>query len=63
MTVKELKEKLNEFDDNLIVTVPNIDWSPYNDQPLYEKATSVVKGFNEAEGYIFIGNYYEEEIE
>ncbi len=62
MTVKELKEKLNELDDNLIVTVPNIDWSPYNDKLPYELATNCSQGINEAEGYIFIGNF-EEEIE
>ena len=26
MTVKELKEKLNEFPDHLVVMVPNVDW-------------------------------------
>ena len=61
MTVKELREKLSEFDDNLIVTVPNIEWSPYNDELPYEFATNCSRGINEAEGYIFIGWYNEDQ--
>lgn len=61
MTVKELKERLNEFPDTCIVMIPNIDWDPY-DRPFPEvPATSVTRGVNEFDGAIFIDSYTEED--
>lgn len=56
MTVKELKEKLEEFPDNLIVMIPNMYWSDWalNDVPEYVSPTSVVEGGNEADGLLYI---------
>lgn len=61
MTVKELKEKLNQFNDNLIVMIPNMDWTPFNNQFECVPATSVTQGVNEFDGAIFIDNYTEED--
>ena len=61
MTVKELKEKLNEFDDNLVVLIPNMDWTPYNDKFHSVIATSVTRGVNELDGCVFIDDYVEED--
>lgn len=61
MTVKELKEKLNQFDDNLIVMIPNIDWNPYNNPCQDVPATHISQGVNEFDGYIFIDDYTEED--
>ena len=56
MKVKELKEKLNEFDDNLIVMIPNKDYylkfDSWHDVP----ATNIYQGVNEADGCVFIEN-------
>ena len=53
MTVKELKEKLNEFDDNLGVMIPS-------DEPSYVPALTVSRGINELDGCIFISDYIED---
>lgn len=48
VTVKELKEKLDQLPDNFIVMIPGpacYRWEP---------AVNVVKGFNEADGCVFI---------
>lgn len=60
MTVKELKEKLNKFPDNLVVMIPNISWSPYNNQPQDVPAKNVARGCNEADGCVFIDDYEED---
>jgi hypothetical protein len=57
MTVKELKEKLNEFDEHLIVMIPNTD---YDSLFPYALATNVGKGVNEADGCVFIDSYEED---
>ena len=60
MTVKELKEKLNEFDDDLIVLIPNRFWeSPC--QRYEVVATHVSRGTNEFDGYVFIDDYEEDD--
>ena len=59
MTVKELREKLEQFPDNLIVMIPNIDWTPFNNQLLSVAATNVVQGINEFDGCLFIDDYEE----
>ena len=56
MTVKELKEELNKFNDNLIVMIPNKRtnkdlWFPYI------AAGDIYQGTNEADGCVFIGDY------
>lgn len=56
MTVKELKEKLNQFDDRL--TVLAID-----DIGNYFPILNVTKGFNEADGCLFLDGYEEDEDE
>lgn len=61
MTVKELREKLNQFDDNMIVMIPNMDWSPFHKTPSVVAATSVTRGCNEADGCVFIDSYMEED--
>lgn len=61
MTVKELKEKLNKFDDHLIVMIPNKDY--YSGDSLFPDtpAIHISQGFNEADGCIFIDDYEEED--
>ena len=44
MTVKELKEVLEKFDDNLLVIMPNPD---YYSPILYVGITNVSQGVNE----------------
>ena len=61
MAVKELKEKLEQFDDNLIVMIPNIDWNPYNNSHHDVLATHVSRGVNEFDGCVFIDDYIEED--
>ena len=55
MTVKELKEKLNEFDDNLVVLIPN--------SMGYISAKNIAQGVNEFDGCVFIDDYVEVEDE
>lgn len=60
MTVKELKEKLNEFDDNLIVLLP--DESKEGIWP-WTDVVNLSQGVNEADGCLFIDNYEEDDSE
>ena len=53
MTVKELKERLNQFDDNLIILIPN--------SMGYISAKNIAKGVNEFDGCVFIDDYTEED--
>ena len=63
MKVKELKEKLNEFDDNLIVMIPNknyyFSFNACEDVP----ANDVYQGVNEADGCLFIDSYEEQDCD
>ena len=63
MTVRELIEKLEQFDDNLIVLIPNAGWNPYSIEPTMIPATSVAMGANEFDGYVIIDDYEEDEDE
>ena len=54
MTVKELKEKLERFDDNLIVMA-------CTDMGGFFPIHNVSQGFNEADGCVFLDDYVEEE--
>ena len=58
MTVKELKEKLEQFPDNLIVIIPNSDLRRIHFWSI--PATSVTRGVNEEDGCVFINSYEEE---
>lgn len=60
MTVRELKEKLEQFDDDLIVLVPNACWHPHSINPIEIPATSVSRGVNELDGCVIIDDYVEE---
>lgn len=63
MTVKELKEKLNQFDDYLIVMIPNREYgsgdSMFPDTP----ALHISQGVNELDGYVFIDDYEEQDCD
>ena len=63
MTVKELKEKLNQFDDNLIVMIPNINF--YRDFVAWKNvpAIHISQGVNEFYGCLFINDYVEDDDE
>ena len=63
MTVRELIEKLEQFDDNLIVMIPDANWTPYKNCLPYIPATNVGRGVNEADGCVFIDDYVEGEDE
>jgi hypothetical protein len=56
MTVKELKEKLEQFDDSLIVMLAD-DASEWGYFPL----RNIAQGFNEFDGCLFLDDYIEEE--
>lgn len=59
MTVGELKEKLNQFSDDLIVMIPNSD---FHHTPIFSvPATNVSRGVNEMDGCVFIDNYEEDD--
>lgn len=45
MTVKELKEELNKFDDNLIVMIPDMGWTPFNNRFECVPAKNVAPGY------------------
>lgn len=60
MTVKELKEKLNKFDDNLLVMIPCENPNKCIYFP-YTAATHVSRGLNEADGCVFISDYEEDD--
>ena len=61
MTVKELRERLEKFDDNLIIMIPNMDWTPLGDEFADVPARNVVQGVNEFDGYLFIDDYMEDD--
>ena len=54
MTVKELKEKLNQFDDNLIVMAST-------DMGGFFPIKYVSRGFNELDGCIILDDYEEDD--
>lgn len=53
MTVKELKEKLNQFDDNFFVLIPNIIG--------YSGVKNVTQGVNGFDNCVFLDDYTEED--
>ena len=58
MTVRELLEKLEQFQQNLVVMIPD-DYSPTGYTPL----THIARGVNEADGCVFLTDYEEDEDE
>ena len=54
MTVKELKEKLEQFDNRLIVLA-------IDDMGGYFQILNVSQGCNEADGCLFLDGYVEDE--
>ena len=54
MTIKELKEKLEQFDDRLIVFA-------ITDMGGYFPILNVSQGFNEADGCLFLDGYEEDD--
>ena len=54
MTVKELKEKLEQFDERFIVLA-------IDDTGGYFPILNVSQGFNEADGYLFLDGYEEDD--
>lgn len=63
MTVKELKEKLEQFPESDIVLIPNPNWNPYGRIPSDVPVTLVIKGGNEYDGCVFLDCYEEDEDE
>ena len=61
MTVKELKERLNQFHDNCIVCIPNEDRYRLPGAKDYVVALNVAQGCNEFDGLVFIDDYVEDD--
>ena len=61
MTVKELKTKLNEFPDHLIVMIPNENLYRDPHAIWYVSAINVARGVNELDGCLFIDDYEEDD--
>lgn len=63
MTVKELKERLEQLPENCVVLIPNENL--YKDSPVkwYVVAENVARGINEMDGYVIIDDYVEDEDE
>lgn len=61
MTVKELKEKLNQFPDNCIVCIPNQNLYRLRNAKHYVVALNVAQGINEFDGLVFIDDYMEDD--
>lgn len=52
MTVKELKDQLNKFDDRLIVMIPS-----FNGVMGYSPLDHLAQGVNETDGCLFLDEY------
>ena len=63
MTVKELKEKLNQFNDNLIVMIPNKEY--YSGDSLFDwtPLLNISQGINEWDDSLFLDDYIEEDCD
>lgn len=60
MTVIELRKRLEQFDDNLVVMIPNIKWEPNLIAPTIVPAESIAKGVNEFDNCLLISDYEED---
>ena len=63
MTVKELKEKLEQFPENCVVLVPNENLYMDRNALFYVVAENVARGINEMDGCVIIDDYVEDEDE
>ena len=63
MTVKELKEKLEQFPDNYIVMIYNAENAIDNTIYPYIPATCVSRGVDELDGCVFIDDYEEQDCD
>jgi hypothetical protein len=61
MTVKELKEKLEQFPENCVVLVPNENLYLDRGAFFYVQAENVARGVNEMDGCVIIDDYVEED--
>lgn len=61
MTVKELKEKLTQFDNDLHVMIPNEDLYRDSKAIWYVPAMNISQGVNELDACLFIDGYVEED--
>lgn len=59
MTIGELKEKLDQFPDDLIVVIPTNITNAKN-KAGYTVAHNVSRGVNELDGVVFIDDFVEE---
>ena len=60
MTIEQLKEELDKFPEDLIVMVPNSDLHRSPRPIWFLPATSVARGVDEEDGFVFVDNYEEE---
>ena len=60
MTVKELREKLSQFDDNLLVVMPDEDPDKWMYFP-FKSVNHVSQGVNEWDGILLIDTYEEDD--
>ena len=60
MTVKELKEKLNQFDDNLIVVIPNKEYYSGDSLFYWTPLLNISQGINEWDDSLFLDDYIEQ---
>lgn len=60
MTVKELKERLEQFPENCFVMILDPEWHPSKSCP-YIHVTSVARGVNEMDGCVIIDDYVEDD--
>lgn len=61
MTVRELKEKLEQFPENCTVLIPNENLYRDRGAIFYVVASNVSRGFNELDGCVIIDDYVEED--
>lgn len=61
MTVRELKDKLEQFPENCIVLIPNVISARDNAVPSHVPVTSVTIGCNELDGCVFLDEYEEDD--
>ena len=61
MTVRELKEKLEQFPENCVVLIPNVGWNPDGHTPSHVPVTPVAIGSNELDGCVFLDEYEEDD--
>lgn len=61
MTVKELKEKLNEFNENFVVLIPKSDFENSTASFPYTSNIHIAQGFNELDCAVIIDDAEEED--